>query len=526
MTMQAPRARTFPALLDEMAARYPDRPFATDQHRTLTYRAFRAEARALAKGLHGLGVRRGDKIGLLAGNSVEWLLTDFAITMLGAVTVAFNTWWKQNELLHALSLTDISLLITADAYLGNRYPPIIAALRPEIPLLRHVVVLGSDAEDDTVRFEDVAASGNLSDEALDVLASAIQPDDVAYITFTSGSTAGAKAVQLTHGGCIENSFSIGERMHLTAEDRVLFPTGLFWSFGCVNCLFATATHGASIVLLFRFQAEEMLATIERERCTAVYTLPNIVSAIYAVPNRERFDLSRWRTGTVRSSIRGKLIEMGVPEAITSYGLTECYGMSVNSDALDPDEAKRNSGRPLPGVELSIVSPERTPLPDGEMGEIRLRGHVTPGYYKDPEATAAAIDADGWFYTGDLGVIEPDGALTYKARAKEMIKTGGIGVTPADVEQLLESHLAVRAAVVVGVPDPVREELIAALVVLEEGAAASEDELIAYCRDTAASYKVPRILRFVAEADIPLTSTGKVHRRAVQEMLTAPPATAA
>lgn len=516
-----PVSRTFPALLEEMAARFPDRNFVTDRNRRLSFSEFRAEARELAKGLHAVGVRKGDKVAILMGNQAEWLLVDFAVSMLGGVVVALNTWWRQSELHHALASSDATVLVMVDRYLSNDYAAAfrqMGDLNEALPKLRHIIGMGDDLLPGAMPFSDLHGyARDIDDGVLDV---DVRPQDNAYLLFTSGSTARAKPVQLIHGHCIECPQWVGERMHLTEQDRVLLPTSMFWSFSCVNCLFAALTHGSSIVLLFAYDAGEMLRLIEAERCTVVYTLPNIVKALHAHPDRARCDLSSWRTGHCRQNVMPLLVEMGVDQMITGYGLTECYGNSANTDAHDPLPIRlRNSGRPHPNTELEIVDPAtRRPLPQGAVGEIRLRGYVTPGYYNNPERTAEAIDADGWFYTGDLALLEEDGSLTFKSRLKEMIRTGGINVTPADVEDLLLSFQGVDQAIVVGIPDPTREEVVAAFVVPKPGAVLNVEALIEHCRRTAAVFKVPRLIEVVAAEEIPLTDTGKIHKGRIQERL--------
>ncbi len=523
--MDLPRARTFPGLMDEMAERYGERNFVTDFRRRLSYNEFRAEVRQLAKGLHALGVRRDDKVALLMGNQAEWLVIDFAVTLLGGVLVAVNTWWKHSELHHALGSTDSSVLIMVDRYLGNDYSAAMREmgdLSKALPDLKHIVGLGDDLLPGSLTYDQLVAMGNGVDDALiDAAQALVQPDDTAYLLFTSGSTARSKAVQLTHRGNIENTHGIGERMHLTEHDRMLMPTSMFWSLTCVNGLFAVMSHGGSLVLLFKYDAAELLRLMEVERCTGLYTLPNIALAIHAHPDRATRDLSAWRTGTARSAVIGLMYEMGAKEMISGYGLTECYGHSIDSDGYDPIETRmRNAGKPLTGVELKVIHPETgEPVPQGTQGEILLRGYVTPGYYKNPERNREAIDADGWFHTGDIGVVEEDGSLSFRGRYKELIKTGGINVAPADVEDVLLAHPDVQQAVAVGVPDKTRDEIVAVMVVAQPGRTIDVDELLAYCRRTAAAFKVPRFVQVVDASEIPLTDTGKIHKGRTQEALT-------
>ena len=523
--MEIPEARTLPGLMDEMAARYGARNFVTDGRRRVSYAEFRAEVRQLACGLHALGVRRDDKVALLMGNQAEWLVVDFAVTLLGGVLVAVNTWWKHSELQHALASTDSTVLVMVDSYLGNDYTAAlgdIGDLADKLPNLKRIVCLGGNLPSGAIGYDELVVMGRgVPDAVIDAAQAAVQPDDTAYLLFTSGSTARSKAVRMTHRGNIENPYRIGERMHITERDRMLIPTSMFWSLSCLNALFAVMSHGASLVLLFKYDTAEMLRLIEEEKCTGAYTLPNIVLAMHAHPDRARRDLSTWRTGICRCNMIERVAEMGAREMITGYGLTECYGQSVQTDAHDPMAKKiRNVGHPLPGVEMQVVDPvTRLPLPPGSVGEIRLRGYVTPGYYKDPERTAEAITADGWFNTGDIGVIEEDGSLSFRGRFKDMIKTGGINVAPADVEDVLLAHPDVQQTVVVGVPDAERDEIVAAMVVPHPGAVLDADDLIAHCRRSAAAFKVPRFVQVIAASEIPLTDTGKVHKGRAQELMT-------
>jgi fatty-acyl-CoA synthase len=521
--MKMPASRTMPALLDELAERYPDRNFVTDGARRLSYAQFRHEARRLARGLHAIGVRPGDKVALLMGNQLEWLLVDFAVTMLGGVLVAVNTWWRRAELEHALALSDAAVLVMVDRYINNDYSAAIREIGA-LPCLRKIVCLGEDMPPGAMEFAQLWEAGaDVAEWVIDAAAARVQPDDMVAMMFTSGSTARSKAACFAHRGLIENMHGIGERMHLTPDDRLLMTVSMFWAFACANALFAILTHGASIVMQFRFDAGEALGLIEAERCTLVYTQPNIVIALHAHPDRPRRNLRSWRTGICRPGVMNLLLEMGPQQMITSYGLTEGYGNSCNSDAAWPVEVRcLGSGTPLPGTEVQIVDPTtHAPVPAGEEGEIRLRGFVTMGYYKDPVRTAEAIDGEGWLYTGDIGRFEPThGVLQFRGRFKEMIKTGGINVTPADVEAVLEAHPAVRQAVVVGVPDPTRDEAVAALVVLHDGESATIAELLAHCRNQVASYKVPRHLEIIAPEDMPLTETAKVSKRLAQARLAA------
>jgi fatty-acyl-CoA synthase len=522
--MTMPTSRTIADLLDELAARHPEREALVGGAQRYSYRALREAVRGLAKGLHALGVRHGDKVGILMGNRPEWVIADLAITLLGGVMVGLNTWSTAAELEYLLGHSDTKLLITVDRFLKYDYLAQLDALAPHaqrLPRLETIVGLGAATRPGHRRFEDLAALGApVPDAAIDAAQRAVSRDDVAYLLYTSGSTARPKGVQLQHDALIENMWAIGERMHLTGADRLWLAVSMFWGFACENALFALLTHGGTIVLQEAFDAGAALALIARERCSVFYGTPNMVQALVEHPERARHDLTSLRRGgTLGSPEQMRRAIALVPEICHVYGLTETYGNCTVTDAHDPVERRAHAmGRPLPGVEIRIVDPETgAALPAGQVGEIRVKGYVTCGYYKDPERTAASFDRDGFFMTGDLGLVDADGDVRFRGRIKEMVKTGGINVAPIEVEEVLMAHEAVRLAFVVGVPDPVRDEVLGAVVVPHRPDGVTAAELTEHCRRALAAYKLPRLFRFVAETDLPLTVTGKIQKNRLAEL---------
>jgi fatty-acyl-CoA synthase len=296
---------------------------------------------------------------------------------------------------------------------------------------------------------------------------------------------------------------------------------LFWGLGCENALFNLLTHGGCVVLQEHFDPGEALRLIEGERCSVIYGTPNMIQALLEHPDRKNYDLSSLRSGGTIGSPEQimRAVDLGAREICNIYGLTETYGNCSVTDAGDPLDIRLNTvGRPLPGVDLRIIdSATETVLGANEVGEIRVKGYVTLGYYKDDEKNRAAFDRNGYFVTGDLGMLDSAGYLRFRGRIKEMIKTGGINVAPVEVEEILMSHPAVKVAYVVGVPDPQRDEVIAAIVVRREECALDESEVIAHCRQASAAYKVPRLVKFVSETDLPLTVTGKVQKNRLSEL---------
>jgi len=513
-----PSSRTVPGLLDEQAARFPEREALVGGEARYTYAQLREEVRAFAKGLSALGVRKGDHVAILMANRPEWIVADLAVCALGAVMVAVNTWVTARELCYVLAHSDAKLLIASDHFLRYDYFAMLCELEPlaaALPRLERIVHVGARGYKDSLPFDEVYARGRaVGDDEIDRAARAIDPGDVCYLLYTSGSTSTPKGVQLQHYALIENMWHIGERMHVTERDRLWLAVSLFWGLGCENALFNLLTHGGCVVLQEHFEAGEALRLIEAERCTLFYGTPNMAQAMAEHPDRPSRDLTSLRSGgTVGTpeQIR-RVVDLGAREICNIYGLTETYGNCAVTDAAEPLDVRTTSvGAPLPGVDLRIVDERGRPLAPGEVGEIRVKGYVTVGYYKDAEKNRAAFDADGYFITGDLGTLDAQGRLYFRGRIKEMIKTGGINVAPVEVEETLMAHPAVKLACVTGVPDARRDEVIAALIVCEAGQSVAEADLLAHCRRALAAYKIPRLVKFVNEADLPLTVTGKLQK---------------
>jgi fatty-acyl-CoA synthase len=518
-------AGTIPILIEKLAMDLADRPAVTDEGGTLTYRALRTRVLALAGAMYSDGVRHGDSVGVLMGNRSEWIVGCLAAQYLGAIVVAVNTWYTVHELAYVLAHADVRVLIAQQSFLRSNFVDMVASLRPwneTLPSLRRVVILDADPGEGMTSWDDYLASAEEANAALvDAAWRAVSPQDVALLLYTSGSTASPKGVRLAHWGLIRNCFDIGERQHLSERDTLLLPISLFWGFGCSNGLMAALTHATHIVLQDHFNAESSVALIERHRCTALYATANMMQAILDLPDIEGRDISCLRTGlTFGSAAMVREVQARLaPEICQVYGLTEGYGNSVVTDIYDPLDKRLNTcGRVLPGSELRIVDPlSGELLPNGREGEIRIRGCIMPGYHKDPATTAKAFDADGFFLTGDIGMLDQDGFLVFRGRLKEIVKTGGMNVSPAEVEDILRKHPAVSEAFVTGLADPVREEIVVAVIVPVEGTSFSDEEIAVHCRSYLSAFKVPRRFKAVSVADLPLTTTRKVHRARLHEL---------
>lgn len=524
--MNKPISRTAGALLLEIAASHPAQEFIVDGADRRSYRDFVSAVQQCARALLASGIAHGDRVGILAGNRAEWLVADFAVLSVGAIAVGLNTWSTARELAYQLDHAAAKLLFLEPRFRDRDFVAMLAEARElahGLPSLAQVVTL-DDLGSSTVSWALFCASGDaVTDVELAAATTAVTADDIACLLYTSGSTALPKGVPLRHRGLIDNMWEIGERQHLVAGDRLWLAVSLFWSLACVNALFAVLTHRGTIVLQHHFDAGEALRLIEAERCTVFYGTPNMALALAEHPERAGRDLSLLRTGvTIGTPPQVKRVaELGAQAICNVYGLTETYGNSTVTDAALPLAQRIETvGQPLRGNRVRILDFDTgQELPAGTAGEIAIHGNVTPGYWNDPVRTAEAMTSDGWFRTGDLGFLDADGFLFYRGRVKEMVKTGGINVAPAEVEEILATHPAVELAFVTGTPDARLDEALAAVIVLRSGQTADETALRAHCQGILAAYKLPRHFRFVTAAALPLTTTGKLQRNRLGELFT-------
>lgn len=534
-----PVPRTVGALLEHLAQASPEQEAVVFPPQRLTYMALYEQATAMASGLWSLGIRHGEPVALLVSNRPEWLIAAFGCALIGAPVVAISTWSRRLELEYVLAHSQAVALITLDGFLGTDYQALLADVEPAVaqsspgqlgarrlPALRELIVLGQSTLAAARRFDAVLALGRHMDPAaLRAIRAQVQPSDILYVLYTSGSTARPKGVTLVHAGCLENGFNIGERQHLTSADRLWLAVPLFWSFAAANALMALITHGGTIVLQERFDAEEAVRLIAAERCTVYYGMSHMAQAMLATSAWGQFDTRLLRTGLTIGTPEEIALTMhglGVRHICNVYGATETYGNATVTDAAEPEAPRLHSqGKPLPGMQLRIVHPEtRTVLPAGEVGEILVAGYVTPGYYRDPENNARAFDAEGYFITGDLGRLDTEGRLHFCGRLKDLIKSGGINISPLEVEAYLMTHPKVQHASVVGLPDPLKGEVPVAAVELRPGDTATPEEIHDFCRGRIASYKIPVQVIVLRPDEFPRTSTGKVHKPGLGEVMAA------
>jgi fatty-acyl-CoA synthase len=526
VSAERPFSRHLAELITEIARRSPDALAVADGDVCLTYAELEARADDFARGLHDLGVGRSGTVGLLCTNRWEWLAGALGAHRLGARVAAFNTFAKAWDLEYMLAHSETEVLVCVDRFRSRDYRETLFELIPELaggdwhstrfPRLHDVVVIGDAPELPGVRSlaEVIDPSGGPLDRV------PVSAADDAFVLYTSGSSARPKAVPMQHYALVENGFQIGERMGLGEDDRVFVSVPLFWAYGAVNALPATLAHAAGLVLQAAFEPRGALDLIERHRCTAIYTLPNMTASLLAAEGFAPERVASLRTGLTlgtEAELRRALEELGVEGICNIYGGTETYGNCCVTPTEWPAERRITSqGPPLPGVHIRIADQETGELlAPGEVGEIQVTGYLAPGYLGDTSGAGAAFGEDGWFRTGDLGSLDEQGALRFSSRATEMIKTGGINVAPREVEEFLAMHPVVHTAAVVGVPDERLSEAVVAFIVPRAGQTASEGELRTFCSERLAGYKVPARIHVVDE--LPTTDTGKLARLRLVEL---------
>lgn len=527
---------TLGALLDGLAAHYGSREALVFEEQRITYQELWERANAVAANLLSRGMGKGDRVALLMGNRPEWVITYFACAKLGAVLVPVSTWSTQEEMLFLVEHSQPHWLILTDKLLGKDFVQMLLEISPalssrspgqgKIPPFSHlkqIVFLKSEPLPDAMVFDDLLVPpARKAQAALAEREHSVSTKDVLAVVYTSGSTARPKGSVLEHWGVGVNSFNIGERQQLTASDRLWLAVSLFWSFGCCNALPAAMSHGACVVLQEWFDPEKAVRLIARERCTVFYGMANMARALLKANAGGQWDLSSLRTGLsigAPADIQFMVEELGVSQLCNVYGSTETYGNACVTECDDPMEIRMHTqGKPLPGMEVVIKGVESgEPLPAGELGEICVRGVIFRGYYNDPDTTRACTDAEGFFRSGDLGFFDDDGRLHYQGRIKDMIKTGGLNVSPLEVEQTLKTHANVSEACVVAVPESGAGEIAVAFVSLNpNGPSASEEEIKGYCRTKLSSYKVPVRVIFLALEQLPRTSTGKISKEELRQ----------
>jgi HIP---CoA ligase len=485
----------------------------------LSYAELIEASQAFAAALVDAGIEPGDRVAIWAPNSAEWIIALLGIFQAGAVLVPVNTRFKGNEAADVLGRGGVRALVTVTDFLGTDYLAMLAASGTDIPKLETVVVIRGDVPDKGfgwASFVDRASARTRAE--VDKRSAAIGPDHVADILFTSGTTGVPKGVVQTHARTLHVATDWVAMTGLGAGDRYLMVNPYFHMFGLKAGILASVAAGAAMFPEPVFEVDRALARVAAERITVLPGPPTLYQAILDHPNRDGHDLSTLRVAvTGAADIPVELIrriheELPFSTIVTGYGLTEAGTASATNLDDGFELIATTVGRPRPGFEMRIAGSEA-----GEAGEIELRGpSVMAHYLDDPEATSAALSADGWLRTGDLGVIDDNGCLRIVGRAKDMFIVGGFNAYPAEIENALLRHPDIAQAAVIGIPDERLGEVGTAFVVLRAGATTSSDAIIGWARDEMANYKVPRAVHIVDE--LPVNATGKVVKDVLRERM--------
>lgn len=500
--------RTVPAALDRFARQLPDHPALITDDRTFTAAALREEVHRAAAALIGLGVEAGDRVAIWSPNTWHWVVACLAIHHAGAAMVPLNTRYTAEEAADILDRTGAPVLFAMGEFLGADR---VAGLdRAALPALRQVIRIPVETpETGAGTWDDFIAHGT-DLGAVAARAAAVAPDDVSDILFTSGTTGRSKGVLCAHRQSLSASASWAANGKITSDDRYLCINPFFHNFGYKAGILACLQTGATLIPHLTFDPLRTLQAIERERITVLPGPPTIYQTLLDHPARGDYDLSSLRFAVTGAAtvpvvlVERMQSELDIDIVLTAYGLTEANGMGTMCRADDDAVTVATTcGRPFAGFELRIAGADGS-----ETGEVLLRGpNVMLGYLDDPEATAAAIDSDGWLHTGDIGAVDEAGNLRITDRLKDMYICGGFNVYPAEVEQVLARMDGVADAAVIGVPDERLGEVGRAFLVTRPGAALDEQAVIAYSREHLANFKAPRSVRFVES--LPRNAGGKV-----------------
>ena len=506
---------TIPSLVEMAAATWPDDEALVEGDLRLTFGQLAAHINKAARAFLDFGLEPGDRIAVWAPNISEWIVAALGAHMVGGVVVPVNTRFKGREAGFVLSRSKARFLFTVTDFLDTDYVQLLHDAGAGEDLEAIIVMRGEIAEGTTSFVDFIDRGDNVDDAVRAERSAAVTGDDLCHIMFTSGTTGAPKGAMLRHSAICRGYKSWADVIGLEHGDRYLIVNPFFHSFGFNAGILACLMTGATIIPHTVFDVPSVMSRIPEERITMLPGPPAIYQSILNHPDLESFDLSSLRLAvTGAAAIPVEMItqmrdKLGFEKVVTGYGLTESSGMATmcrHDD--DPRTIATTSGRAIDDVEVMVVDDEGNEVERGEPGEIIIRGYnVMVGYLDDPEQTAAAINEDGWLYSGDIGVMDKRGYIDITDRKKDMFIVGGFNAYPAESENSLSSHPDVAAAAVVGVPDKRLGEVAMAWIVPATGSESSEDDLRKWCREEMANYKVPRFFQFVDA--LPLNASGKV-----------------
>lgn len=525
--------RTLGDWLEYWAETTPDKEYIVYSDRDLrfTWKQFNKRVDEMALGFMALGLKKGDHIGIWAQNVPEWLTYMYACAKIGAVYVTVNTNYKQSELEFLVENSDLNTLCITDGTWDSDYVAMTYEMLPELrtqqrgqlhserfPNLRNVVYIGQEKYRGMYTSAELQLLGsNMDVQQLDEVKKQVNPHDIMMMQYTSGTTGFPKGVMLSHYNLANNGYLTGEHMKFTSNDSLCVCVPLFHCFGVTLATMNCLTHGCIQVMVERFDPLVVLASIHKERCTAVYGVPTMFIAELNHPMFDMFDMSSLRTGIMAGALCPVELMRRVNEKmfmdITSvYGLTETSPGMTQTRIEDSFEVRcQTVGRPYEFTEVKIFDPETgKECPDEVQGEICCRGYlVMMGYYKNPLATAEAIDKDGYLHSGDLGIRDVNGNYRITGRIKDMIIRGGENVYPREIEEYLYHLEGVKDVQVAGIPSEKYGEEVGAFIILHDGKEMDEDTVREFCRGKIARHKIPKYVFFVK--DFPLTGSGKIQK---------------
>ncbi len=531
--------RTLGQWLEYWAETTPDREYIVYSDRDLrfTWKEFNQRVDNLAKGLIAIGVEKGSNVGIWATNVPDWLTFLYATAKIGAVLVTVNTNYKQAELEYLCENSDMHTLCITDGTWECDYVDMTYKMLPELrncerghlsskrfPCMKNVVYIGMEKYRGMYNTAELLLLGqNIEDDTLLEMKKNVSCHDVVNMQYTSGTTGFPKGVMLTHYNISNDGFITGENMEFTQEDKLCVCVPLFHCFGVVLATMNCLTHGCTQVMVEKFDPLVVLASVHKERCTALYGVPTMFIAEMGHPMFNLFDMSSLRTGIMAGSLCPIELMKQVSEkmymTITSvYGLTESSPGMTQSNIHDTFEQRCTTvGRDFPFVEVKVLDPETgEECPVGVQGEMCCRGfNVMKGYYKNPEATAEVIDKNGFLHSGDLGVKDEDGYYRITGRIKDMIIRGGENVYPREIEEFLYHMPGISDVQVAAVPSKKYGEEVGAFIILKEGVKMEPEDVRDFCKGKIARYKTPKYVFFVDQ--FPLTGSGKIQKFKLKEL---------
>lgn len=525
--------------LEHWAQTTPDKEYIVYSDRDLrfTWKQFNERVDDMARGLIAIGVTKGTHVGLWAQNVPDWLTFLYACAKIGAVCITVNTNYKQNELEYLCKDSDMHTLCLTDGTWESNYVDMAYTMLPELrecqrghleskrfPKLKNVVYIGQEKFRGMYNTAEILLLGeNTDDDEFQRLRKSVNCHDVVNMQYTSGTTGFPKGVMLTHYNIANDGFLTGEHMKFTQDDKLCVCVPLFHCFGVVLATMNCLTHGCTEVVVERFDPLVTLASVHKERCTALYGVPTMFIAELNHPMFDMFDLSCLRTGIMAGSLcpielMRKVEEKMYLHVTSVYGLTESSPGMSQTRIDDPDEVRYTTvGRDYEFVDVKVLDPETNKeVPVGTQGEMCCKGfNVMKGYYKNPQATAEVIDENGYLHSGDLGIMDENGNYRITGRIKDMIIRGGENIYPREIEEFLYHLPGVRDVQVAGVPSKKYGEEVGAFIILDEGAKLTEEEVRDWCRGKIARYKIPKYVFFVKE--YPLTGSGKIQKFKLREL---------